>query len=167
MGNIGNNLAAGTVSAVGMQLVAVASDVKSSATDGGTFTTGARRTRTLNTLVEHVSGVVSLSSDKIVFAVAGSYLIRWSCPGYKCGLHRSTLRNVTTSTDIGFGTTENSSATDATVTRSHGAVKFYATATTEVRIEHQSSVTQSSNGFGVSTGFGESEVYTIAEIWRV
>lgn len=150
---------------VGAKLIAYARDVKSSGTDGGTFTSGARRTRDLNTLTQVVASVVSLSSNQLTIA-AGSYAFRWSCPAYRVGGHRSFLRDVTNSVDLGLGSSETASSADAAQSRSAG----YATATfgssTVVRLEHRSLLTLATTGFGLSSGLAD-EVYSSIEIWRI
>lgn len=148
-------------------LIATVSDTKTDGTNGGTFTSGSRVTRTLNTLVEYVGGVVSLASNVITFTAAGTFFVRWSCPGYKCGLHRSALYNVTGTADLQLGSSENSGTADAVVTRSHGAAKFSAAVNQQIRIEHRCSSTQTTNGLGLPATFSEVETYTIAEIWRL
>ncbi|MBX3575961.1 MAG: DUF2793 domain-containing protein [Rhizobiaceae bacterium] len=155
----------GTVFDVGAKLIAHARDVKTSGTDGGTFTSGARRTRDLNTLTQVVANVVSLSSNQLTIA-AGSYAFRWSCPAYRVGGHRSFLRDVTNGADLGVGSSETSAATDATQTRSLGFATATLAGATVVRLEHRSQQTLSTSGFGLSSGIAD-EVYSTVEVWRI
>jgi hypothetical protein len=149
----------------GMTLIAIATDVKSSGTDGGGFTNGARRTRTLNTLSEAVASVVSLASNEVTLP-AGTWFFRWSCPAYKTGSHKSWLRDVTNAADLATGSSEFASASDAMQSSSIGSAVAVLAGTVAVKLEHQGALTQASNGFGVATSLG-SEVYSQLEVWRL
>ena len=64
---------------------AIICDQKDSTTDGGDFTTGAWRTRNLNTEIADPDGIVSISSNQFTLQ-AGTYLIKWSAPAYDVDL---------------------------------------------------------------------------------
>jgi hypothetical protein len=130
-----------TSPSAGLRLVAIARDVKTSGADGGTFTSGARRTRALNSLETITPGLVSLSSNALTIA-AGSYFFRWSCPGYKAGSHRSFLRDTTHSIDLGLGGTAFASASDPAQSNSAGLVSATLASSTIVQLEHRSTLTQ-------------------------
>jgi hypothetical protein len=72
---------------------AMIEDRKSDGTNGGTFSSGAWRTRDLNHEVTDPDGIVSISSN--VFALSGSssdkYLVRWRSPAYKVDVHGSRI----------------------------------------------------------------------------
>ena len=53
-------------------------------TNGGTFTSGAFRTRDSNTEVADPDNIVSISSNQFTLG-AGNYLIEASAPAYKSG----------------------------------------------------------------------------------
>lgn len=148
--------------------VAYLKDVKSSGTNGGTFTSGSYQTRTLNT-VEGDSSFVSLSSNQFTLQ-AGTYRITSSAPASFCDEHKSKLRNITDSSDTLIGTVERVSTSaggNSDTTRSIIEGTFSITSTKTFEIQHRCTVTRATSGFGVAAGFGDSEVYTTVKIEKV
>ena len=88
----------------GAPRIATIRDEKSSGTSGGTFTAGAWRTRTLNTLTDPTS-IVSLASNQITLQ-AGTYLINANCPASSSELHQARLQNITDATTTLAGSSE-------------------------------------------------------------
>jgi hypothetical protein len=72
------------------------------ANNGGTFTNGAWRTRTLNTEVSDVDGIVSLSSSQFTLQ-AGTYSITWFSMAAGTAEWVSRLQNITDSTTVNDG----------------------------------------------------------------
>ena len=137
-------------------------DQKAQNTDGGTFTSGAWQTRTLNTEVRDDGGIVSISSNEFTPTVNG--WVYWEAPALKVDNHQSRLYNVTDTAVAGTGTSmfaansgdgNNFSTGWAAVT----AAKAY-------RIEHQCATTRNTDGFGQASDFG-TEVYARVLFWRV
>jgi len=148
------------------QSYAVVQDQKSSTTDGGTFTSGAFRTRDLNTEVFDPDGIVSLSSNQFTLQ-AGTYFIRWSAPAFFCQRHVTELFNITDSTSDGIGSTEFCNTTDGDQNRSIGSKRLTITGAKAFEIRHRCQTTATTNGFGVSHDFaGTGTVYTIVEIFK-
>ncbi|MDP6772243.1 MAG: hypothetical protein QF704_16175, partial [Anaerolineales bacterium] len=83
---------------------AIIADQKSQSTEGGTFTSGAWRTRDLNTEIADPDGIVSISSNQFTLG-AGSYLIRWVCVCFLVNQNQTRLYNVTDSSVEGIGVT--------------------------------------------------------------
>jgi hypothetical protein len=80
-------------------------DEKANTTAGGTFTSGAWQTRTLNTsLTNEISGA-SLTSNQIILPT-GTYFIYASLPAMHVNNHKGKLRNITDSSDVLIGTNE-------------------------------------------------------------
>lgn len=142
-------------------------DQKAAGTHGGTFTSGARRTRELNTFVRNVASLASLSSNQFTLP-AGTYYLRWSAPAYKGDAHKSILRNITDSVDVKAGTSEHSSASSSDFVTSHsfGSAVFTIAASKAFEIQHQITTTRNTDGFGWAS-FITTEVYTRVEIWKV
>jgi len=148
------------------------SDRKSSGTNGGTFTSGAWRTRDLNTENADAGGHCSLSSNEFTLA-AGTYRITASAPAYWVGTHKARLYNVTDAAvqqDVGsndmYGTSEYSRAggtTDHAQTHSFIKGRFTIASSKVLRIEHRCTTTYATLGFGVASSLA-SEVYTIVEL---
>jgi hypothetical protein len=141
-------------------------DVKSAGTSGGTFTSGARRTRDLNQELVDTDNLCTLSSNQFTLP-AGTYRIKAHAPAYKVNRHRISLRNISDSVDVVLGTSEFSHASDNTVTRSFCFCQLTISASKTFEIQHQCQTTANTFGFGVDSNFSEDEIYTIVEIWKV
>ncbi|TIO26943.1 hypothetical protein [Mesorhizobium sp.] len=142
---------------------AVLEDQKASATEGGTFTSGAWRTRDLNTEVRDPSSLVSIAANEFTPTVAG--WVDWSAPASNVGQHKTRLFNVTDATVAGVGSSEQSAGSADTQNRSFGGAPVVAGKA--YRIEHQCSSTAATLGFGRASGFATTvEVYTRVQFWR-
>ena len=140
-------------------------DQKASSADGGTFTSGAWRTRDLNTEISDADSIVSIASNQFTLA-AGSYLIRWSAPAYQTTNHQTRLFDVTNTTVNALGSIEY--AAPPVQNRSFGADRVTITGNTTFEIQHRAWTTHSINGFGVGNSGGTwgDVVFTIVEIFR-
>jgi hypothetical protein len=141
------------------------SDTKAANTSGGTFTSGAWQTRTLNTEDHDDSGIVALSSNQFTLQ-AGTYEILATAPAFAVTMHKAKLRNVSDSTDIIIGTSEYSNA-GLPQTRSKICGRFTIAAAKIFEIQHRCASTIATQGFGVESNFSVPEVYTVVEIWKV
>jgi len=142
---------------------AVVRDEKGVTANGGTFTSGADRTRALNTEHFDPDGIVSLSSNQFTLQ-AGTYYIRWSCPAYAVNRHVSKLFNVTdgSSEEVGQVTYASNS-----VTHSFGTARITIASAKAFEIRHHCQTTKTSNGFGIDTnGQMTPSVYTVVEIFK-
>ena len=140
-------------------------DQKTSGTSGGTFTSGAWRTRTVNTEVVDTGGHASIGSNQITLA-AGTYSFSISCPAYAVGRHQAKLYNISDSADVAFGSSEYCPATTSeTTTRSYIVGRFTITGTKVFEIQHKGTTTSLTYGFGVEASLG-TEIYTIAQFWK-
>lgn len=143
-------------------------DTKATTTSGGTFTSGAWQTRTLNTsLTNEITGA-SLGSNQITLP-SGTYFIDASAPAVFCGFHQVRLRNTTDSTTTLVGTSEVNSANDsaATGTRSVVRGRFTIASQKVFELQHRCQTTRSSDGFGSANSFGENEIYSQVMIFKV
>ena len=146
--------------------VAIICDQKSAGTMGGTFTSGAWRTRDLNTEISDADGIVSISSNQFTLA-AGTYTIEWFAISHDVDSNVSKLRNTSDSSDVGFGFSHFSEpAYDGYEVAYGTAVTTIASAKT-FEIQHYAQTTKSLRGFGKSTGIsGVVEKYTIVKILK-
>jgi hypothetical protein len=141
-------------------------DEKTQNTSGGDFTSGDWRTRVLNTEVYDVGGNASLSSNQITLA-AGTYEFEISCPAHHVSRHQARLYNVTDGAAVAYGTSEfQNAATTTSATRSFIKGRFTIAASKVLEVQHRCETTFSTYGFGVEANFG-TEVYTVAEFWKV
>ena len=141
-------------------------DEKGSGTQGGAFTSGAWRTRTLSaSLTNEISGA-SLSSNQITLP-SGTYFIFASATGLQCSSHTAKLRNITDSSDTLIGSVEYASSSAAVTSHSFVIGRFTIASQKVFELQHQCGSTQATNGFGNAGGFSVVEVYADVQIWKV
>jgi hypothetical protein len=143
-------------------------DEKSTTTNGGTFSSGAWRTRDINTEVSDDGGHCSIAANVIALD-AGTYEYRISAPAYEVNWHQARLYNVTASAVVA-----NSESTPLFCYNGYGGSncavivgKMVLSVETELRVEHYCETTVNTNGFGGAGSTGEKEIYTVAEFWKV
>lgn len=144
-------------------------DVKSTNTNGGTFTNEEWITRDLNILNNIGNTVDNLISNTFTL-INGLYFIQVSAPAYGCGGNKIRLFNITDNEVVTYGTSEYSTFLDLvngidTTSRSTLSITINITDTKTFRIEHRCEITQTDNGFGRATGWGD-EVYTVVNITK-
>lgn len=145
-------------------LIAIIEDRKSDNVDGGTFTSGAWQTRTLNTLVYNLDTIVSLSAN--VFTLpAGTYFIKWSAPGFTVDSHQSALF-LNDNTPVAYGTSE-LAANGQVTTHSFGSTVVTIGTSTDYKVVHRCQSTRATDGFGIGSAFGVGEVYARVEIRKI
>ena len=151
----------------GASNIAIFNESQASGTDGGTFTSGSFVKRTLNTtVVNQITGCTLTSS--VISLPAGSYQVFATAPAFKVNGHKIQLRNTTAGTTIDQGSSEfsDSSANDAT-SRSQIQTFFTLTTTSNIELQHRCVTTEVNDGFGTSSGFAVSEVYSQIIITKV
>jgi hypothetical protein len=139
-------------------------DEQSSGADGGSFTSGAWRTRTLNTVLTNEISGASLASNQITLP-AGTYYIKARAPASEVVEHKAKLRNTTDNSDTLIGSSAsvvNFNTLDSTVIG-----RFTIAGVKVFELQHRSSTTRATTGFGRSAGFSVVEVYSEVEIWKV
>ena len=147
-------------------------DQKPSGTDGGTFTSGAWRTRTLNTeLVNTIAGA-SLASNQITLP-AGTYRITATAPAHDVNKHKAVIYGV--SGDTGYlmlGTSENTTdgyASTELPTTTHSTIDGVLTLANAsvLELRHRCENSNTGNGFGSASSFGVAEVYSSVMIEKM
>ncbi len=89
--------------------IAIIQDQKAYDTHGGTFTSGAWRTRDLNTEVSDADGIVSIASNQFTLQ-AGTYTIEWRTNVLEVNEAQTRLYNITDSSVTGVGMQEYTSS---------------------------------------------------------
>jgi hypothetical protein len=140
-------------------------DRKASGTNAGTFTSGAWRTRDLNTEVADTGNNGSVASNQITLA-AGTYRVRAWAASFYCGANALRLRDVTNGTTLALGVPASNETSSATGT---GAIallagRFTLAGSTVIELQHWCAITRSGEGFGHPVSTGESEVYATVEL---
>lgn len=152
----------------GIQTYAIICDKKASSADGGTATSGAWRTRDLNTEIADPDGIVSISSNQFTLG-AGTYLIKFFAPACQVEGHQAKLYDITGTADVELGSTEFSGqAVSMPQTISVGAAKVSISGNNVYEIRHRVSATKASVGFGVgaSTQTWGDHIFARVEIYK-
>jgi hypothetical protein len=142
-------------------------DQQTSGTNGGTFTSGADRTRTLNTEVSDSGGNCSLASNQFTLT-AGTYEILAFAPAGGVDQHRAFLYNATGATTLlsGSAAWTYSGGGNVVIENSIITGKFTVAASQALEIRHRCTTTRATDGFGVASSLG-TEIYTIVFLMRV
>jgi len=148
---------------------AIIADKKASNGDGGAVTSGAWRTRDLNTEIADPDSIVSISSNQFTLG-AGSYLIEFRAPAYRVQAHQTRLYNATTSAEVEVGSSEFASTSSNAQTLSEGAARVTITGNTNFEIQHRVN-TSNSDGYalGIAAAGGQawgSSIFTIVKIYK-
>ena len=148
-------------------------DIKSSGTDGGSFTSGAWQTRTLNTLTKptgtgtEVQLAVAPAGTNQILIEDGSYRIESMAPALSVQDHQSRLRNITIGVTTLVGTSSTSFSNSASSTSDIRGLFTVSSGPVIFEIQHRCSSSNTSDGFGAASGFGENEVYTQLYIEKI
>lgn len=136
-------------------------------TTSGAITSGAWRTRTLNTEVTDTAGIGSLAANRITIP-AGTYYTRFSGMAYGTNNHQTRLQNITGAATLIYGRPAYASAATNTVTESIGAGQFTLAVASDLELQHQANATNANaNALGVGSGFGGTDAYGYVELWRL
>ena len=139
-------------------------DEKANNTAAGTFTSGAWRTRELNTIKTNEITGASLSSNQITLPT-GTYYIKALVPAFNVSRHQAVLYNTTDSSFDLIGTSEFVSGGTG-LSRSFVNGRFTISAQKTFELQHQCETTDGGNGLGVKSTFGQVCVYAEVQIWR-
>lgn len=138
---------------------------QASGTAGGTFTSGAWRTRTLNTVKQNGISGASLASNQITLP-AGTYTIEAILPTLNTNSSQGRLQNITdTSTSI-IGQSGVTGTTAGGFVFVRGIFTVPSSTTKAFEIQHQCTTTRATDGFGFPSSLG-TEVYTEVVIKKI
>lgn len=144
-----------------MSEIAIIIDQKPAGTDGGTFTSGAWRTRDLNTVVSSQAWL-SLANNQFTLQ-PGTYLISWTCSAFRVGSNQSRLL---TGSFYVVGSTEYSFPTYPTSVQSIGRYIFTLGSDSSFELQHRCASNYNNEGYGRAAGFDD-EIYSTVEITKV
>jgi hypothetical protein len=144
--------------------IAIFNETQASGTQGGTFTSGSYVKRTLNTTV--VNNITSCTlTSSVISLPAGTYQVFACAPAFTVDSNKIRLRNTTASTDIAIGSNAYSGGSVSSI--SQVQTYFTLSTTSNIELQHRCATTQATNGLGVTTTFGDSEIYSQIFITRV
>jgi len=140
------------------------SDQQTANTQGGTFTSGAWRTRVLNTEVDP-DGIVTLAANQFTLQ-AGSYRLRGVAPVYTVDSHKLKLANITDTADTLIGMSCHAQSNAGVCNFAEVSGRFTIAGAKVFELQHRCQTTCNTNGLGIASNFGVVEVYAVVEIWR-
>ena len=149
-------------------ITAVLRDIKADATSGGTFTSGAWQTRTLNT-EDDPGGIVTLSANQFTLQ-AGTYRIRAEAPVNRVDQHQAKIINITDLTTVNVsprmgapsgGGEGNNVAIVITDEFTIASAKVF-------ELQHRCGTTRATDGFGqASVAMSESSSFAQVQITKL
>jgi hypothetical protein len=146
--------------------IAIFNETQASGTAGGTFTSGSYVKRTLNTtVVNNITGCSIASS--VITLPAGSYQVLATAPAGAVNDHKIRIQNTTATTTIAIGGSTSAQATDNVWNTSQVQTYFTLSVSSTIELQHRCQTTKNSNGLGIQTSFGDSEIYSQITIIRV
>ena len=145
---------------------AIVAEIRSGGSDGGTLTANTWMTRAINTEIADPDGIVSISSNQFTLQ-AGTYLIEWSAPAWRCDRHVTRLYDVTNSAARGNATLEFSQDSGSyTQSSSRGFARVTISGATVYKLETKGNVTRANDGLGLDPNNLASCIYAMAKIYK-
>jgi hypothetical protein len=142
-------------------------DQKPALTNAGTFTSGAFRTRDLNTVVQDDDGLVSLAINQITLE-DGQYYLAARAPATSVIAHAARWQNIPDAVTELESQSERVQNSVYTTTQAHVDGIFTVTGGPKAyELQHRCSLTIALAGFGFNTGFNSTEVYSVVELWKI
>lgn len=144
-------------------------DQKTTATAGGTFTTGAWRTRDLNTERIDASGIVSVAANRITIVGARNYFVKVHAPAFNVARHGVKLVKDPAGTPVDALDTPQQTYSLTTQGFAYVQGNLVQAGDTVYEVQHQCGQTEASDGFGVESSSSVTNLvstYTMVEIWR-
>jgi hypothetical protein len=143
-------------------------DEKAPGAPGGTFTSGAWRTRVLNTERWNDGSYYELASNQITIP-AGRYRAIGYGMAYQVGWHRMRLFDMTNNVALGYGTSHYAGTNIDFVDTARIDVYFELTDDCVVQLQHRCYTTKATVGFGgaAPSGFGVNEQYAVLALQYV
>jgi len=141
-------------------------DIKSAGTDGGTFTSGAWRTRDLNT--EQYNGIAgaSLLGNQMTLP-EGTYEIFADAPAVGVDTNQIKLYNITDSADTLIGSSGYANDNYPSQVKTTIIGIFIVLSEKIFEIQHKCSLSKSANGLGHTADLGVPEVYTQVRLRKI
>ena len=137
--------------------------VKGNTTQGGSFTSGAWRTRDITTEETDPDGIVSISSNQFTLQ-AGTYHIYASCCAVGVDNHNCRIYNITDSSTLLTGLA-NKNQEENVSDYAHVRGQFTIAAAKTFELQHRCQTTVTTHGFGAYASWNNN-VYSTIEIYK-
>ena len=142
-------------------------DVKATTVAGGTFTAGAWQDRVLLDTPQY-NGISGAScTSNVITLPAGTYEVDIDATAHKVNRHYARLYNVSDSAVTLLGMAGENFSSQSFNDRAKVKGVFTITASKTFKIQHYSSGTAATTGFGYPTSLGEDEIYTVAKFTKI
>lgn len=145
------------------QSIAIYEEQLASGTDAGASIAGTQ-TRALNTEVTDSDNIASISSNAVT-PVAGTYLVEGYAICFRSNQHKLFLHDGTS--NVLVGTSEYANASVEMQTKSFVEGIIVADGLTAYTLEHYTTTAKATNGLGVATSHGASEVYSRLKLTKI
>ena len=146
---------------------AIFNETQASGTAGGTFTSGSYVKRTLNTTVVNNIAGCSIASSVITLP-AGTYEVFASAPAFSVNAHHIRFANTTDSLYYyGSNSKAPTANADSDCNLSLLTTYFTITGAKSFELQHRCGSTRATDGLGITTTFGDSEIYSQITITKV
>ena len=122
------------------------------AADFGSYTTGAWRTRDLDTEISDEDDIVSISSNQFTLQ-AGNYLIHFGCSMFHINKHAIRLQNITDGSTAGVGN-PNNGYTYSPLLFTTGTCRVSIASAKAFEVQGYPSITKATNGMGYNMDNG-------------
>ena len=149
----------------GLKTYAIICDEKADNVGGGTFTSGAWRTRDLNTKIADPDSIVSISSNQFTLG-AGSYLIEAVATAKECNRHIARIYNATTTTVVAYGMSAHASSGGSVTDTATVTARVTITGDTAFEIQHWCQSSRTSYGLGLANDASVVNKYTTVKIFK-
>ena len=144
----------------------IINETQAASTAGGTFTSGADRTRVINTVLYNSIPTATLVANQFALPI-GKYIIDGSAVGVLPILHQAWLYNVGLTTKPVIGTSESANynrGSNRSILNGPFSVTDTASSKNLFEIRHRAGTTSNTIGLGEACNLGTSEVYTTIAI---
>jgi len=146
--------------------IAIFNETQASGTNGGGFTSGSYIKRVLNTtVVNNITGCSIASS--VITLPAGTYQVFATPSAISVGSHKSRLQNTTAATTLALGETAYNNTSFAAYTTSTIQAYFVLATSSTIELQHRCQTTKTTDGYGIASSFGDSEIYSQITIFKV
>lgn len=137
----------------------------SNGTSGGTFTSGAWRTRALNTVPTNNITGSTVTGNQVTLPI-GTYVVDWSAAAWNVNRHQTRWRDVTNNLTIGVGKNMRADSNGSGNNDSVGWTRFSILAPTTFELQHICETTGTFGQDNTISGNSEIAVYAYANIYK-